>query len=214
MVVAYGFRRVPAGSRLATSISLLNDGATEISPLQLDESNPSAVQFLLSALLLREARGRASSSGESANSRPFIPKGVYPRRSIQVAGGSWAGHGGCNCRIVDGLRSAPAGERSMYAAVPGRNRTGVPHRSNGICRVGVGGGARTASPRHTRIASTPLGWAIAEMTAALPPHFLHRRTPSRKTRFINSAQESLLSRRLAGSPWATSIVGTVACCEQ
>ena len=52
------------------------------------------------------------------------------------------------------------------------------------------------------------------MTAALPPHFLHRRTSSRKTRFINSAQESLLSRRLAGSPGATSIVGTVDCCEQ
>ena len=30
---------------------------------------------------------------DSANSRPFIPKEVYPRRSIQVAGGSWAGHG-------------------------------------------------------------------------------------------------------------------------
>jgi mannose-6-phosphate isomerase-like protein (cupin superfamily) len=30
---------------------------------------------------------------DRANSRPFIPKGVYPRRSIQVAGGSWAGHG-------------------------------------------------------------------------------------------------------------------------
>jgi hypothetical protein len=31
---------------------------------------------------------------DSANSRPFIPKEVYPRRSIQVAGGSWAGRGG------------------------------------------------------------------------------------------------------------------------
>jgi hypothetical protein len=31
---------------------------------------------------------------DSANSRPFIPKEVYPRRSIQVAGGSWARHGG------------------------------------------------------------------------------------------------------------------------
>jgi hypothetical protein len=61
-----------------------------------------------------------------------------------------------------------------------------------------------------RIASTTLGWAIAEMTAALPPHFLHRRTSSRKTRIISSDQVSLLSRRLAGSPGASSTIGTVA----
>ena len=73
--------------------------------------------------------------------------------------------------------------------------------------------AQTASPRHERIASTTLGWAMAEMTAALPPHFLHRRTSSRKTRIISSDQESLLSRRLTGSPWATSKIGTFACEE-
>ena len=76
------------------------------------------------------------------------------------------------------------------------------------------GGARTASPRHTRIASTPLDWAIAEMIAALPPHFVHRKTSFRKTRFISSAQDSLLFRRLAGSPWSTSRIGTASCCEE
>ena len=65
-------------------------------------------------------------------------------------------------------------------------------------------------PRQMRIASTTLGWAIAEMTAALPPHFLHRRTSSRKTRIISSDPVSLLSRRLTGSPEVTSKIGTVA----
>ncbi len=31
---------------------------------------------------------------DSANSRPFSPEVVYPRRSIQAGGGSWAGRGG------------------------------------------------------------------------------------------------------------------------
>ena len=60
------------------------------------------------------------------------------------------------------------------------------------------------------MASTTLGWAIAEMTAAFPPHFLHRRTSSRKTRIISSDQVNLLSSRLTGSPEATSRIGTVA----
>jgi hypothetical protein len=96
----------------------------------------------------------------------------------------------------------------MYAAVPKgivrESRTG---RTGSAAR-----GARTASARHRRIASTPLGWAIEEMTAALPTHFLHPRTSSRKTRLINSAQESLLSRSLGESPGATSKVGTVTRC--
>ena len=55
----------------------------------------------------------------------------------------------CRCRRAVDVHSCTGG-----------NRTGIPYRSNGICRAGVGGGAPTASPRHKRIASTPLGWAI------------------------------------------------------
>ena len=33
------------------------------------------------------------SSEDSANSRPFSPDVVYPSRSIQTGGGSWAGRG-------------------------------------------------------------------------------------------------------------------------
>ncbi len=61
-----------------------------------------------------------------------------------------------------------------------------------------------------RIASATLGWAIQEIAAALPPHFLQRRTSSQKTLWKSSDQVNLLSRRLTGSPWATSKIGTVA----
>jgi len=37
---------------------------------------------------------RASRREDSANSRPFSPEVIYPRRSIQAGGGSWAGRGG------------------------------------------------------------------------------------------------------------------------
>ena len=57
---------------------------------------PASNSILTIVLVPSEERNRqaAERSEDSANSRPFIPKGVYPRRSIQVAGGSWAGHGG------------------------------------------------------------------------------------------------------------------------
>ena len=58
----------------------------------------------------------------------------------------------------------------MSAAIAEGNERSS-YRSNWLWRAGVMGGARTASPRRTKIASTTFGWAIAEMTAALSPHF-------------------------------------------
>ena len=52
------------------------------------------------------------------------------------------------------------------------------YRSKGVCRAGAMGGARVVCPRQMRMASTTLGWVIAEMISALPPHFLQRRTSS------------------------------------
>jgi hypothetical protein len=40
---------------------------------------------------------------------------------------------------------------------------------NGICRAGVVGDARTASPRHRRIASNPLGLTYFEALNADEP---------------------------------------------
>jgi hypothetical protein len=64
--------------------------------------------------LFRDIVGRASSTPclsprcgiaeDSANSRPFIPKGIYPRRSIQVAGESWTGHGGSASDLTVAVR--------------------------------------------------------------------------------------------------------------
>jgi hypothetical protein len=56
------------------------------------------------------------------------------------------------------------------------------YRSNGVCRAGAMGGARVVCPRQMRMASTTLGWAIAEMISAFPPHLSQSRTSSRKER--------------------------------
>jgi hypothetical protein len=54
----------------------------------------SVAQTKVEAAAIRNVNTLVIVEEDSANSRPFIPKWVYPRRSIQVAGGSWAGHGG------------------------------------------------------------------------------------------------------------------------
>ena len=106
-------------------------------------------------------------------------------------------------------RRTPGSESGTQRSLE-EGRGGNPYRSKIVCRAGERGGARTEDPRQMRIAWMTLGWVIAEMTSALPPHCGQRRTSSWNTLLSNSAQGSLLSRRRMGSPGATSKRGTVA----
>jgi hypothetical protein len=91
-------------------------------------------------------------------------------------------------------------------AVEGRTcpqwkRTGVPTGRTGSAAQGRWVALGLVCPRQIRIASTTLGWAMAEMTAALPPHFLHRRISSRNTRIISSDQVKPSLTQAGGIAW-------------